>query len=230
VKTLIVDDDLALADILSFTMRRAGYDVIVAHDGQTALERWKAESPDLIILDLNLPKLDGLSVCREIRAQDDTPIIILSVRGEENDIVEGLTIGADDYVVKPFSPRQVVARSQAVLRRAGSSPASPALITARDLTLDPSRLEVSRNAQVIASLTRLECRLLEILMLNKGQVLHADMLIDHIWGPLGGDKVMLKQVVYRLRRKIEQDPSNPTYLETVPAMGYTFIDDVESSS
>jgi DNA-binding response OmpR family regulator len=229
VKTLIVDDDLALADILSFTMRRAGYDVILAHDGQTAIERWKAESPDLIILDLNLPKLDGLSVCREIRAQADTPIIILSVRGEENDIVEGLTIGADDYVVKPFSPRQVVARSQAVLRRAGSSSASPALITAGSLTLDPSRAEVHRNGQKVVNLTRLECRLLEILMLNKGQVLHADMLIDHIWGPLGGDKVMLKQIVYRLRRKIEQDPSTPTYLETVPGMGYSFVDDVENS-
>ena len=228
-KTLIVDDDLALADILSFTMRRAGYDVILAHDGQTALDRWKAENPDLIILDLNLPKLDGLSVCREIRAQADTPIIILSVRGEENDIVEGLTIGADDYVVKPFSPRQVVARSQAVLRRAGSSPASPALITASDLALDPSRLEVNRNGQAIVSLTRLECRLLEILMLNKGQVLHADMLIDYIWGPLGGDRVMLKQIMYRLRRKIEQDPSNPAYLETIPGMGYSFLDEAESS-
>jgi len=228
-KTLIVDDDLALADILSFTMRRAGYDVILAHDGQTALDRWKTENPDLIILDLNLPKLDGLSVCREIRTQADTPIIILSVRGEENDIVEGLTIGADDYVVKPFSPRQVVARSQAVLRRSGSSPASPALITVGGLTLDPSRAEVNRNGQVITSLTRLECRLLEILMLNKGQVLHADMLIDHIWGPLGGDKVMLKQIVYRLRRKIEEDPSNPTYLETVPGMGYSFLEDTEPS-
>ncbi|MGD8456301.1 MAG: response regulator transcription factor [Anaerolineales bacterium] len=228
-KTLIVDDDLALADILSFTMRRAGYEVILAHDGRTALERWKAENPDLIILDLNLPKLDGLSVCREIRTQADTPIIILSVRGEENDIVEGLTIGADDYVVKPFSPRQVVARSQAVLRRAGSSPASPAEINAGGLTLDPSRGEVQKNGQAAVNLTPLESRMLEILMLNKGQVLHADMLIDHIWGPLGGDKVMLKQIIYRLRRKIEQDPSNPICLVTVPGMGYTFVDDTEPS-
>ena len=102
-KALVVDDDLALADVVSFTLRKAGYEVIVAYDGLVALDRWRTDLPDLIILDLNLPKLDGMSVCRQIRAQDDTPIIILSVRGEEDDIVTGLKVGADDYIVKPFS-------------------------------------------------------------------------------------------------------------------------------
>ena len=121
-KALIVDDDLVLADVLSFTLRRAGFQVFAVHDGQAALEAWRNEAPDLIILDLNLPKLDGLEVCRRIREQDDVPIIILSVRGDDDDVVRGLELGADDYVPKPFSPRQLVARAQAVLRRAGVTP------------------------------------------------------------------------------------------------------------
>ncbi len=121
-KALIVDDDLVLADVLSFTLRRAGFQVIAVHDGQAALDAWRNEAPDLIILDLNLPKLDGLEVCRRIREQDNVPIIILSVRGDDDDVVRGLELGADDYVPKPFSPRQLVARAQAVLRRAGVTP------------------------------------------------------------------------------------------------------------
>ncbi len=121
-KALIVDDDLVLADVLSFTLRRAGFQVFAVHDGQAALDAWRSEAPDLIILDLNLPKLDGLEVCQRIREQDNVPIIILSVRGEDDDVVRGLELGADDYVPKPFSPRQLVARAQAVLRRAGVTP------------------------------------------------------------------------------------------------------------
>jgi len=216
-----------LADVVSFTLRRAGFDVVVAHDGQQALERWEAESPDLIVLDLNLPKLDGLTVCRRIRSRANTPIIILSVRSEEDDVVEGLKLGADDYIVKPFSPRQLVARAEALMRRAASQPAAelskPVVISAGDLTLDLSRNEVQRQDEVCATLTRLECRLLEILMRNSDQVLMPDMLIDYVWGPEGGDRVMLKQLVYRLRRKIEPDPSTPTYLETAANGGYTLV-------
>jgi DNA-binding response OmpR family regulator len=221
-KVLIVDDDLALADVVSFTMRRAGFEVITAHDGQDALERWDAENPDLIILDLNLPKLDGLKVCQRIRSQSNTPIIILSVRGEEDDVVNGLEIGADDYIVKPFSPRQLVARAEAVLRRSSTIPVSHGPISVSDLTLDPSRGEVERDGQFLAKLTRLECRLLEILMINQGQVLPTDSLIDSVWGPSAGDRIMLKQLVYRLRKKIEQNPSDPIYLKTISGVGYTF--------
>jgi DNA-binding response OmpR family regulator len=222
VKTLIVDDDLALADVVSFTMRRAGFEVIMAHDGQAALERWEDEAPDLIILDLNLPKLDGLKVCERIRSEADTPIIILSVRGEEDDVVRGLELGADDYIVKPFSPRQLVARAEAVLRRATSAPVQHGPLSAGDLTLDIMRNELTRDGDVVAKLTRLECKLLEVLMLNQGQVLLADTLIDSVWGPSGGDRMMLKQLVYRLRRKIEVDPSNPSYLNTITGVGYSF--------
>jgi DNA-binding response OmpR family regulator len=223
-RVLIVEDDLALADIVAFTMRRAGFEILMVHDGQSALEAWQAESPDLIILDLNLPKLDGLAICRHVRAQADTPIIILTVRGEEDDVVRGLELGADDYIVKPFSPRQLVARAKALLRRAGTPLTSPGPLTVGDLTLDLSRCDVYRDDQPIAQLTRLECRLLEILMHNSGQVLSTDTLIDHIWGPEGGDRAMLRQLVYRLRRKIEPDPSNPIYLETVASVGsYTLV-------
>jgi DNA-binding response OmpR family regulator len=221
-KALIVDDDLVLADVLSFTLRRAGFQVVAVHDGQAALDAWRNESPDLIILDLNLPKLDGLEVCRRIREQDDVPIIILSVRGDDDDVVRGLELGADDYVPKPFSPRQLVARAQAVLRRAGVTQTAGPLV-AGDLTLDLTRRELIRSGQVLAQLTALECRLMEVLMLNVGQVLPSDTLITQVWGPAGGDRTMLKQLVHRLRAKIEPDPDEPPYLETVPGVGYALI-------
>lgn len=221
-KVLVVDDDLDLADVVSFTLRRAGYETLMAYDGQTALDRWRTESPDLIILDVNLPKLDGTKVCMKIRQKSDTPIIMLTVRGDEDDIVRGLEIGADDYIVKPFSPRQLVARVEAVLRRAGSPQVASSPITVHNLTLDPMRHEVSFGGKDVAHLTPLETRLLETLMINQNQVLLSDNLIDNIWGPEGGDRAMLKQLVYRVRRKIEKDPSRPNFLQTVPGVGYTF--------
>ncbi len=221
-KALIVDDDLVLADVLSFTLRRAGFQVGTAHDGLAALEAWQAESPDLIILDLNLPKLDGLTVCQRIREQSNTPIIILSVRGEDDDVVRGLEMGADDYITKPFSPRQLVARAQAVLRRTGVTPTAGPL-SAGDLTLDSSRRELYRSGELLTQLTPLECRLMEVLMLNVGHVLPADTLIAQVWGPAGGDRTMLKQLVHRLRAKLEPDPTSLPYLETVPGVGYALV-------
>ncbi|GAB4453426.1 MAG: response regulator transcription factor [Anaerolineae bacterium] len=221
-KALIVDDDLVLTDVLSFTLRRAGFQVVTAHDGQAGLDAWQAVAPDLIILDLNLPKLDGLTVCRRIREQANTPIIILSVRGEDDDVVRGLELGADDYIAKPFSPRQLIARARAVLRRAGATPTAGPLV-AHDLTLDPSRRELYRAGQLLGQLTLLECRLMEALMLNSEHVLPTDALITHVWGPEGGDRTMLKQLVHRLRAKIEPDPSSPTYVETVPGVGYALV-------
>ena len=137
-KLLIVEDDLALSDVLRFTLRRAGFEVLLAHDGRQALAQWERENPELILLDLNLPKLDGLAVCRHIRAQSQTPIIMLSVRGGDEAVVQGLEMGADDYMVKPFSPTQLVARVRAVLRRTGNA-LTPGLLHAADLTLDRAR-------------------------------------------------------------------------------------------
>lgn len=221
-KALIVDDDLALADVIAFTLSRAGFETILAHDGLTALERWQSEKPDVILLDLNLPRLDGFAVCRQIRTQDDTPIIMLTVRDEEDDIVAGLKLGADDYIIKPFSPRQVVARVEAVLRRSGAPPLTPEPITAGNMILDVLRLELRRGNEVIMNLTRLEARLLEILMRNCGQVLPAESLIESVWGTAGGDRAMLKQLVYRLRRKSGASSGSLDFLETIPGVGYAF--------
>lgn len=221
---LIIEDDLSLSDVLVFTLRRAGYRPITAHDGVTALEVWRAEQPDFILLDLNLPKLDGLAVCRQIRAEAETPIIILSVRGGEANVVRGLELGADDYLVKPFSPGELVARMRAVLRRLGQTSAAGELSIA-GLSFDRSRNEVWREGEEPIHLTPLEASLLEALMLNAGQVLTAENLIGAIWHIEGGDRTMLKQLVYRLRTKIEPDPSTPIYIETVPGVGYGFVAD-----
>jgi DNA-binding response OmpR family regulator len=221
-KALIVDDDLALADVLAFTLGRAGFETILAHDGLAALERWQSERPDVILLDLNLPRLDGFAVCRQIRAEDDVPIIMLTVRDNEDDIVAGLKLGADDYVIKPFSPRQVVARVEAVLRRAGTPALSPEPITAGGLTLDLQRLELRQGNGAALNLTRLEARLLETLMRHCGQTLFADNLIEYVWGVDGGDRAMLKQLVYRLRRKTSGRLNLSDFLETVPSVGYAF--------
>jgi DNA-binding response OmpR family regulator len=220
-KVLLVEDDLALVGVLSYTLRQEGYEVVAAHDGLTAIEKWQAEVPDLIILDLNLPKLNGLAVCRQVRAQSDVPIVILSVRDTEDDVVQGLELGADDYIIKPFSPRELLARVKAALRRSDSA-LVPGPISAAGLTLERERLELHRVEADPIQLSVLEARLLEALMLDAGRVLPADALITAVWGPHGADRTTLKQLVYRLRRKLEPDSSNPVYIETVPGVGYAF--------
>jgi DNA-binding response OmpR family regulator len=217
-KVLLVEDDLALSDVVAFTLRRAGYEVVAAYDGLAALESYAATAPDLLLLDLNLPRLDGLGVCRRVRAESDVPIIILSVRGEDESVVRGLEMGADDYMVKPFSPTQLVARIRAVMRRVGVA-ATPAALEAGGLALDRSRGEVSRAGLPPVRLTALELKLLEALMRDPGRVLPADTLIAAVWGPEGGDRAMLKQLVYRLRGKIEDDAGSGV-IETVPGIGY----------
>jgi DNA-binding response OmpR family regulator len=227
-KALVVDDDRVLADVLAFTLRREGFQVVLAYDGESALDCWTDEQPDLVVLDINMPKLDGFEVCQHIRAQADTPIILLTVRGEEDDIVRGLGLGADDYITKPFSPRQLVARAHAVLRRAGKTTA-PAIRQAGDLALDPIRRELRIGAGQAVSLTPLESRLLDYFMLNAGHVLTAEAIIAHVWGAEGGDRDMLRQLVHRLRLKIAEAWSNgageppsgtAAQIETVPGLGY----------
>jgi len=220
-KALIVDDDRVLADVVAFTFRREGFEVIQAYDGPTAIRRWSEEHPDIVILDVNMPTMDGFTVCRHIRERSNTPIILLTVRGEEDDIVEGLEIGADDYIVKPFSPRQLVARANAVLRRAGQTTISP-ILQVGELTFDSSQRRVTIGAGDPISMTPLEGRLLDYLMANAGHVLTTDAIIDHVWGPGGGDRDMLRQLVRRLRSKIETDPADPNYIKTIPGLGYGF--------
>lgn len=218
-KALIVDDDRVLADVVAFALRREGFQVIQAYDGPSALQRWADDNPDLIILDVNLPGMDGFTICQRIRHEADTPIIMLTVRSEDGDVVQGLDLGADDYITKPFSPSQLVARAHAVLRRSVPSiTQSPRQVG--DLYLSSSRREVILSDNETIALTPLEGRMLDYLMINAGQVLTYDLLIDYIWGPKGGDRDMLRQIVRRLRSKIEPDPSNPRYIKTVPGLGY----------
>ncbi len=227
-KVLVVDDDRVVADLIVFTVRRAGYEAVMASDAASALRRWSEDQPDLIILDINLPGTpqlrDGFAICQHIRKQSDVPIILLTVRGEENDIVHGLEAGADDYVLKPFSPRQLVARVQAVLRRGRSmeNSSTSAKLSLDGLEFNPRLREVSLSNGTIKSLTSLESRLLEYLMLNAGHILTTDDLISDVWGAGGGNSEMLRQLVRRLRAKVEDDPAKPYYIQNVPGLGYAF--------
>jgi DNA-binding response OmpR family regulator len=223
-KALVVDDDRVLADVVAFALRREGFQVIQAYDGATALERWAEEGPDIVILDINLPKIDGFTVCQRIRREADTPIIMLTVRSEDSDVVHGLEIGADDYISKPFSPRQLVARAHAVLRRAGHS-AAPSPSQVGVLNLTASRRELQIGEGEVIPLTPLEGRLVDYLMVNAGHVMTFEAIIDHVWGPQGGDRDMLRQLVRRLRKKIEPNPAAPIFIRTIPSLGYQLVGD-----
>jgi len=227
-KVLVVDDDRVLADLVSFTLRRAGYEAVIAGDAGSALRRWTEDQPDFIVLDVNLPGTadlqDGFAICRRIRTESDVPIILLTVRGEEKDIVYGLEAGADDYILKPFSPRQLVARIQAVTRRSHTTNNSrPTKFSADGLEFNPKLREVSFGDENSKTLTQLESRLLESLMLNMGQALTFDDLISDVWGSGGGTAEMLRQLVRRLRSKVERDPTNPHYIQNLPGLGYAFL-------
>jgi DNA-binding response OmpR family regulator len=219
-KVLVVDDDLELVGLIGFVLRQAGYLVVEAQDGPSALAVFGRENPDLVILDVNLPRIDGLEVLRRIRAgQAKTPIMMLTVRSNEEDQVRSLDLGADDYLTKPFSPRTLLARVRALFRRAGVE--RPALLSAGELTLDPEQQSVSVAGAPAVRLTNLEFRLLQLLLANAGHVLPVERLTIHVWGNRGmGDRQLLKQLVHRVRRKIERDPAEPKYLVTVSGIGY----------
>jgi len=217
-KILVVDDDLALSDVLAFAIRRAGFEVANAHDGISALEQFSKESPDLIVLDWGLPRMDGLEVCTRIRNESDVPIIMLTVRDTDDNVIAALEAGADEYIIKPFSPRQLIARIRALLRRAVKEPQE--LLQAGDLSFDPERSEVHIGGADPIRLTHLETRLLRALMQNPDRVLNSDTLILRVWGPEGATNEMLKQLVYRLRNKLETESGTPSLIETIPNAGY----------
>jgi DNA-binding response OmpR family regulator len=219
VKILVVDDDLELSSLIGYALRQAGYVIVEAGDGQAALEAFERESPALVVLDVNLPRLSGLEVCRRIREESKVPIMMLTVRSGEEDQVQALDLGADDYLTKPFSPRTLLARVRALLRRAGEE--RPAPLAAGDFSLELELQAVSvRNGEPV-HLTRLELRLLQILLANAGHTLPAERLLAHVWGSRGtGDRQLLKQLVHRLRQKIEGDVAEPRYLVTMAGVGY----------
>jgi DNA-binding response OmpR family regulator len=218
VKLLVVDDDADMLAVVGFALRQAGFPVVSANSYGTAIKTFRSEQPDLAILDINLPGGSGFELCGLLRKESVTPIMMLTARGEESDLVRALELGADDYLTKPFSPRTLVARVKALLRRAGHEGASPTRVG--ELALDPELLSL-RIGEREMRVTPLESRLLQLLLANAGSVVHTDRLLVHIWGHRGGgDRQLLKQLVHRLRQKIGDDPEHPRWLETVPSVGY----------
>ncbi len=227
-KVLVVDDDLELLGLIGYALRQAGYLVVDAGDGEAALAAFERESPALVILDVNLPRLGGLEVCRRLRAASKVPIMMLTVRSAEEDQVQALDLGADDYLTKPFSPRTLLARVRALLRRAGEE--RPAALAAGDFSLDLELQSVSLQGGAPVRLTRLELRLLQLLLANAGHTLPAERLLAHVWGSRGaGDRQLLKQLVHRLRQKIESDAAAPRSLVTVSGIGYVLRADAAAT-
>ncbi len=219
-KILVVDDDLELLGLIGYALRQAGYLVVEATDGAAALEVAAREQPALVVLDVNLPRLDGFEVCRRLRERSPVPVLMLTVRGAEEDMVKALDLGADDYLAKPFSPRVLTARVRALLRRAGGE--KPAPIEVGAFRLDTEAQMVSVDGGPAVHLTHLEFRLLQLLLANAGVPLPAERLLRHVWGVRGeGDRQLLKQLVRRLRQKIEVDPGAPAYLKAVSGVGYS---------
>ena len=220
---LIVEDDKKTASLVQLYLEREGFETLLAHDGGTALDLARRHGPILIILDLMLPVVDGWDVCRELRKSLDVPIIMLTARGEEADRISGLTLGADDYVVKPFSPRELVARVKAVLRRGRLRPAEEKRILSHgDLVLDPEKRKVSLKDRPI-QLTPHEYKLLHALMVSPGRVFTRDELLGHLYPR--GEAVIDRVIdvhIGKLRQKIEEDPSNPRLILTVRGIGYQF--------
>jgi DNA-binding response OmpR family regulator len=221
-RILIVDDDATVREILSRYLVREGYDVDRAGDGEAALERTQTHPPDLILLDLMLPGISGLDVCRRVRRTTGVPIIMLTARGEENERVFGLRLGADDYVVKPFSPREVTARVTSVLRRAnGTAKRDVESIAAGELQLD-LRARTATIAGEPLQLTVREFDLLAFLARHPGQVFRRRELLEEVWGYAVGDTATVTVHVRRLRAKLERDAAHPRQIETVWGIGYRF--------
>ncbi|MBC8075836.1 MAG: response regulator transcription factor [Chloroflexales bacterium] len=216
---LLVDDDTTLAEVTAFALRRAGFVVDLAYDGAEALARWDRAQPDLLILDIQLPEMDGLTLCRLIRQRGDTPIIMLTVRNSDEDIVHGLEIGADDYLTKPFSPKQLIARARAVLRRRQLVP-PPAQLRLGELTLDTAA-QLIATPQGSVRLTGLEFRLLHFLLMHESQVVPTETIVLHVWGySESSDRALLKQLIYRLRQKLSAAAGDGWQIETIAGVGY----------
>jgi DNA-binding response OmpR family regulator len=224
VKILIADDDKDLLALIGFTLTQAGYVVIKASDGPGATRAFQAEVPDLVILDINMPGASGFDVCAAIRHQSRVPVMMLTARGEEEDLVKALELGADDYLTKPFSPRTLLARVKALLRRAGIETSTPLAAGRVQLDVDEHTVQIGDGTPV--RLTKLELRLLQMLVANAGHTVSSDRLLMQVWGHKGsGDRQLLKQLVHRLRHKIETDPAVPQLLQTAPGAGYKLIAD-----
>jgi DNA-binding response OmpR family regulator len=223
VRILIVDDDVELVSLLRFALNSAGYDVVTAFDGEQALLRVADSSPDLLILDVNLPILDGFAVLDQLRKRSQLPVMMLTVRSAEEDEVRGLDLGADDYLRKPFSPRALLARVRSLLRRGTEAVEDPVLALGA-LALDVERSEARVHGTTSFRLSPLELRLLRLLLSHRGRPVDPDRLIGFVWSDRdAADRDALKQVVHRLRRKLVDAGGKAEWIEYVPNAGYAFV-------
>jgi DNA-binding response OmpR family regulator len=223
VKLLFVDDDADLLDLMHYALRREGYTVVTAMDGQQALQRWEAERPDIVLLDGNLPKVDGFEVCRRIRHASKTPIIMLTARDTEDDIVRGLRLGADDYVTKPFSARVLAARIKVILDRVKKGDPVRPRIQAGDLTLDLQSREVTRAGKLV-QLTPLEFSILHLLAANEGRVVPYSRLVEFVWGYAEeGTSGLLKTHISHLRKRLALPAAGPGSIKAIVGTGYSLI-------
>lgn len=220
---MIVDDEAIVREVVTEYLRRDGFNVETAADGYEALQRFASARPDLVLLDLMLPGIDGLEVCRRIRSTSNIPIIMVTAKGDETDTVIGLSVGADDYVSKPFSPRELVARIKAVLRRAATAPVSEGdPLRFGSLTIRPDRRQVEISGTAV-ELTAREFDLLEFLAHHPGHVFSRDELLDKVWDwSYASDGGTVTVHIRRLRQKIEADPERPRFIKTVWGIGYKF--------
>jgi DNA-binding response OmpR family regulator len=221
-RVLVVDDEANLVELVQGSLEREGYDVRTAADGPTAVSLTRAIQPDLLVLDLMLPGFDGLEVCRRVRQFSDAYILMLTARAEEVDKVLGLSMGADDYLTKPFSPRELVARVKAMLRRPRSGTPEPDLPPPRrlgDLVIDTARFEVRKRGEPVA-LTARELELLATLAAHPGRVFTRAQLLEKVWGSEFYDDHVVEVHVGNLRRKLEDDPARPRWVQTVRGVGY----------
>ncbi|HUF58644.1 MAG TPA: response regulator transcription factor [Actinomycetota bacterium] len=224
-RILVVEDEESLADTVRYNLEREGYVVAVAADGRKALERFRSEGPSLVILDLMLPEMSGLDVCRQIRQISNVPIIMVTAKDSEADKVSGLELGADDYVTKPFSVRELVSRVRAHLRRAGMRADEPEedVLSGGPVSLDVAKHEVLVRGETVGFPPK-EFELLEAFLRRQGRLLTRDFLIEEVWGAgYFGDTKTLDVHVKRIRKKVEQDPHLPKHLVTVRGLGYKFI-------
>ena len=223
VKILVVDDEPKIRLFIRTNLEARGYEVHLAQDGVEAVEKAALVSPDVIVLDVNMPRMDGIEACRRIREWTNTPIIILSVREDEKDKVKALNEGADDYVTKPFGIEELLARINVALRHSAGSTTPTSVFTARDLEVDLSQHVVKRRGEII-KLTRTEYELLAYLVSHHGKVLTHKELLHNVWGPeYGEESEYVRVFINQLRRKIEDDPSNPQFILTEPRIGYRFV-------
>jgi DNA-binding response OmpR family regulator len=220
VKVLLADDDLDILDVTAYALGREGFVVSLATDGSQALQAWEEAAPDVIVLDARMPKLNGFDVLRTIRERDETPIVMLTARSDEDDIIRGLMLGADDYLTKPFSPRQLAARLHAATRRARVSARQPASeIEAGGMRLDVESHQVQRDDRVVMTTPR-EFQILHTLMLNAGRIVPTSRLIERVWGFDGGDAHMLKTHISNLRKKLGLVSGEPGFIRGVPSVDY----------